>query len=232
MTDKLHNIAAMVCETDEPGKPADVTGAMEGAVMEVCWPCRGSGYGGHPDSGYVCYECNGSGETPVALSACTAALAEQTARAEASEARVAEMTAKMEATVQVAVKPLEWEGFVAGNYRIEVEKGGIANLRHYSASMVEDEEPTMLKGGYLTLVSLDDLKAAAQADYEARIRSALIVTPAPSPDVGELVEAASNARLALAGYVDRSHAIDLLDAALAKLKDGDARALAAQEGGE
>ena len=88
----------------------------------------------------------------------------------------------------VRVKPLAWEGFVAGNYRIEVEKGGIANLWHYSAAMVEDEEPTLIKGGYLTLVSLDELKAAAQADHEARILAALEPAPAPAL-VAELVEA-------------------------------------------
>ena len=36
--------------------------------METCGACMGSGYGGHPDSGVLCNECNGSGgvqpETP------------------------------------------------------------------------------------------------------------------------------------------------------------------------
>lgn len=80
--------------------------------------------------------------------------------------------------VAVRVKPLVWDGFVAGNYRIEVEKGGIANLWRYSAEMVENEEPDLMRGGYLTLVSLDELKAAAQADHEARILAALEITPA------------------------------------------------------
>jgi hypothetical protein len=73
----------------------------------------------------------------------------------------------------VRVKPLVWNGFVSGNYRIDVEKGGVAKLWRYSAEMVENEEPELMRGGYLTLVSLDDLKAAAQADYEARIMAAL-----------------------------------------------------------
>ena len=29
--------------------------------METCGRCMGSGYGGHPDSGAVCADCNGSG---------------------------------------------------------------------------------------------------------------------------------------------------------------------------
>jgi hypothetical protein len=77
----------------------------------------------------------------------------------------------------VRVKPLEWDGFVAGNYRIEVENGGMVNLWYYSAAIFDDEYPTLMRGGYITLVSVDDLKAAAQADYEARILAAL--EPAP-----------------------------------------------------
>jgi Lar family restriction alleviation protein len=29
--------------------------------METCANCMGSGYGGHPDSGAVCFDCNGTG---------------------------------------------------------------------------------------------------------------------------------------------------------------------------
>lgn len=29
--------------------------------METCGQCMGSGYGGHPDSGYSCHVCGGSG---------------------------------------------------------------------------------------------------------------------------------------------------------------------------
>ena len=32
-----------------------------GGEMETCWKCTGSGYGGHPDSGALCPDCNGSG---------------------------------------------------------------------------------------------------------------------------------------------------------------------------
>lgn len=74
---------------------------------------------------------------------------------------------------KVKVKPLEWVGFTAGSYHIEIEKGGIASLLYYSASIAEDEEPELIKTGYLTLVSLDDLKAIAQADHERRTIDAL-----------------------------------------------------------
>jgi len=29
--------------------------------METCGKCMGSGYGGHPDSGAICADCDGSG---------------------------------------------------------------------------------------------------------------------------------------------------------------------------
>ena len=32
-----------------------------GGDMETCGKCMGSGYGGHPDSGALCSDCNGSG---------------------------------------------------------------------------------------------------------------------------------------------------------------------------
>ena len=71
------------------------------------------------------------------------------------------------------VKPLVWDGLVSGCYLIEVEKGGIANLWYYSAEMVEAEEPELIKGGYLTLVSIDELKAIAEEHNTARIIAAL-----------------------------------------------------------
>ncbi len=76
---------------------------------------------------------------------------------------------------RVRIKPLVWDGFVAGSYHIEIEDGGIARLWRYSAEMVKKEEPEYIRGGYLTLVSLDDLKAEAQADHERRVLSSLII---------------------------------------------------------
>ena len=70
------------------------------------------------------------------------------------------------------VKPLVWEGLRSGPYFIEIHEGGIADL-YNNADRDEDGELDSMCGGYLTLVSLDDLKAAAQADHERRVLSAL-----------------------------------------------------------
>ena len=69
----------------------------------------------------------------------------------------------------IAVKPLEWDGFRSGAYEIYVQEGGIANLLYHFGG----EEPEYVKGGYLTLVSMDDLKAAAQKHHEEFVLSAI-----------------------------------------------------------
>ena len=69
----------------------------------------------------------------------------------------------------VKVRPLVWHGFVSGAYRIEVLDGGIANLWFHDAREVEAGEPELLMGGYLTLVSIDDLKSAAYDDLCKRV---------------------------------------------------------------
>lgn len=90
----------------------------------------------------------------------------------------------------VKVKDLVWDGFKSGSYKIEVEAGGIANLWFCGKAIDDDDEHELLRGGYLTLVSIDDLKAAAQADYTARILAALEASPPMSdPRVAALVEA-------------------------------------------
>jgi len=76
------------------------------------------------------------------------------------------VAASITARLHECVKPLEWDGFCSGHYKIEVEKGGIANLYFYgNAADQEEDGPELIEGGYLTLVGLDDLKAAAQAHY-------------------------------------------------------------------
>lgn len=70
------------------------------------------------------------------------------------------------------VKSLEWVGLRSGPYFIEIHEGGMAEL-YNNSNRDEDGEIEPMKAGYLTLVSLDDLKAAAQADYEARVLSSL-----------------------------------------------------------
>ena len=86
----------------------------------------------------------------------------------------------------VKVRALEWDGLRAGPYWIEVEAGGLAHLFCDYDRTDDGVEP--IKGGFLTLVSIDDLKAAAQADYEQRIRSALEPDPQDAR-VAALVEA-------------------------------------------
>ncbi len=71
------------------------------------------------------------------------------------------------------VKPLVWDGLTAGEYRIEVRDGGIATLLNY-AEADEDGFPHEMQSGYLTLVSIDDLKEAAQKHWERRILSCLV----------------------------------------------------------
>jgi len=62
-------------------------------------------------------------------------------------------------------KTLEWEGYNSGPYEIRVRRG-IADLFNHG---LRDEYgyPEHLKCGYLTLISLDDLKGIAQAHYQA-----------------------------------------------------------------
>jgi hypothetical protein len=98
----------------------------------------------------------------------------------------------------VTVKPLVWGGFFSGSYFIKVEEGGIANLWYYSADMVAAEEPELIKGGYLTLVSIDDLKAAANTHNRARILSAMNVQPAP-----DAARAGADAKPALRLSIER-----------------------------
>ena len=40
--------------------PAALT-AVSAPDLETCGKCMGSGYGGHPDSGALCSDCNGTG---------------------------------------------------------------------------------------------------------------------------------------------------------------------------
>jgi hypothetical protein len=70
------------------------------------------------------------------------------------------------------IAPLVWDGFISGPYRIEVYAGGIANLWFHGKAIEDDEEHDLLDGGYLTLVSMDDLIAAANAHHRASIMEA------------------------------------------------------------
>ena len=42
----------------------DIKTTADGVALETCGKCMGSGYGGHPDSGALCPDCNGTGGVP------------------------------------------------------------------------------------------------------------------------------------------------------------------------
>mgnify|MGYP003653472031 CR=1 FL=1 len=71
------------------------------------------------------------------------------------------------------VPELVWVGFTSGAYKIEVHEGGIADVWFCGKAIEEDEEHELLHGGYLTLVSMDDLKSAANAHHVATLMSSL-----------------------------------------------------------
>ena len=88
--------------------------------------------------------------------------------------------------VQVGVKPLEWVDRI-GNGKCKCEAETVVGLY----GIYQDGAWIALRfNGYRisgALPTIEAAKAAAQADYEARIRSEL--TAQPSPDVAALVEA-------------------------------------------
>jgi len=107
---------------------------------------------------------------------CPKKLAKKSAKhIRAQEAEIKRLRADLPPTraqVEAMVRPLVWEGLVSGPYEITVKEIGIADLLSHAVHD-EDVNPDYIWGGYLTLISIDDLKAAAQADYTARILSAL-----------------------------------------------------------
>ena len=88
--------------------------------------------------------------------------------------------------VQVGVKPLEWEERGTDFWR------ALGTDRVYEVIALADGRFFLTNGPRLSdYPTLEAAKAAAQADYDARIRSALTVQPAP--EVAALVEAAKEA---------------------------------------
>lgn len=79
------------------------------------------------------------------------------------------------------VVPLQWVGFESGPYQIVITDGRLADL-YCHAIRDEEGDPAFIKGGYLSLVSLDDLKAAAHDHHAAQALSAFGITP---PDTRE-----------------------------------------------
>jgi hypothetical protein len=152
--------------------------ASQPADLETCGRCMGSGYGGHPDSSALCNDCNGSGAVAVS--------------------QPADPVIKADSCQRVTVKPLVWRGdsirLTAGRmgkmyecmWCFHGQKG--AGWSDYD----EDWHPT-----------LEAAKAAAQADYEARILAAIDTQPDPRDAViARLVEAAAALHLEWAIHVD------------------------------
>ena len=118
-------------------------------------------------------------------------------------------------STQVSVKPLEW---------VYDEMRGVWSAqdgfgRHYTVS-----DSQWFHGSLSEFIWVDGgdeaAKAAAQADYEARIRSAL--TAQPSPDVAALVATLRDALLWTADYEDRAGWRGKARAALAEIKSSEA----------
>lgn len=86
--------------------------------------------------------------------------------------------------VQVAVKPLEWVEIREGQYFEARVIGILYSVRLGSDGVVRWQAGHM--GTWHEVNTIESAKAAAQADHEARIRSAL--TTQPSPDVAALVD--------------------------------------------
>ena len=83
--------------------------------------------------------------------------------------------------VQVGVKPLEWQALDNGTCWSKPTLSGII----YHAT----QEGWCLRNGALTHADgIEAAKSAAQANYEARIRSALTVQPAPVPELRDRME--------------------------------------------
>lgn len=89
----------------------------------------------------------------------------------------------------VAVKPLEWRlSNIADSWTADHPYGEYSIVRDHRAS-VETTHGWFNRGRWIWVGSLEAAKAASQADYEQRIRSALVAHPLPQGgDTDELVE--------------------------------------------
>jgi len=91
---------------------------------------------------------------------------------------------------QPTVKPLAWLDSQQGRYSESRAIGILYSIRLGSDGVTRWQAGHM--GPWHEVASIEAAKAAAQADYEARILSALDMQPTVSPDVAALVEALEN----------------------------------------
>ena len=140
----------------------------------------------------------------------------------------------MNETERDTVKPLKW--FEVEKYRY----GGKYTSEGYTIRYIEGFFMLDFAGNGKTVwrfPTLEAAKAAAQADYDARIRSALTVTPHDPAKVQALVDALEYAlRVAEHLCSDRLHPVEdvhmmvLSDAKIASLSDARAALAAWKEG--
>lgn len=134
---------------------------------------------------------------------------------------------------QVTVKPLEWEPFGTECVR----SYSMAGLYEVIWGFRSGQVCLDMRGATIWFESTEAAKAAAQADYDARIRPALTVTPHDPAKVQALVEALEYAlRVAEHLCSDRLHPVEdahimvLSDAKIASLSDARAALAAMKEG--
>lgn len=118
--------------------------------------------------------------------------------------------------VQVAVKPLEWETFSTECERAFTVAGRYEVFWGFRSGQVCLD----MRGRTTWHCGIEAAKAAAQADYEARIRSTL--TAQPSPDVAALVALMPEVIASLDATNCNISLVRDLRAALARVKGGDA----------
>jgi hypothetical protein len=78
------------------------------------------------------------------------------------------------------IRPLIWDGFHSGPYKIHVHEGGRVDLLFCGKAIDPYETHELLMGGYLTLVSIDDLKHEANTHHRAAIMDAFNAPTEPN----------------------------------------------------
>lgn len=135
-------------------------------------------------------------------------------------AAVHERTAESKETLAVKVKPLEWRGPERGFYEADV----LGETVHIMVILYNEPGRFVLHpctNDRQKFDTLDAAKAAVQADYERRIRSALVPSAPISTDA-DLMERMAGALNAAAGFLhsqDKATGITcVVDAVLADYK--------------
>lgn len=112
---------------------------------------------------------------------------------------------------QPTVKPLVWTQIVIPEQAMQGTWWKAAAITgDYEVHQFNDRDEIILQGrgmGNPEYPTIDAAKAAAQADYEARILSALDVQPTVSPDVAALVEQIMQIKVVYAHQINTGFAM-------------------------